>query len=119
MEIVSNGGDRTKSEAAPADYDLDKPVQVVRLAGSARIKPTISATDKDGLDKVIALIKKQGFGTVIITNVSYTKSTRAASEKRLAAIKDYISENIGKLDVEFEVVEPTKKTFINTVSLQS
>lgn len=119
VEIVSNGGDRTRSEAAPADYDLEKPVQVVQLAGSARIKPTISASDKAGLDKVIALIKKQGFGTVIITNVSFTKSTKAASEKRLAAIKDYIEENIGKLDVEFEIKEPTKKTFINTVLLQS
>lgn len=117
VEIISNGGDRTKSDAAPAHYELDQAVQVVRLAGSARIKPTISATDRAGLDKVISLIKKQGFGTVIITNVTFTKSTRAASEKRLEAIKAYIDENIGKLEVDFVVQSPEKKTFINTVSL--
>jgi len=118
VQIVSNGGDRTKSEASPADFEQSRPIQVARLSGSTNIKPTLSSLDERLLSNVISLVKKQGFGTIIITDVTTTSRTKVAAAKRIEAIKNFITLNVGAGLVEFEVAEPNKKTYINTISLK-
>ena len=118
VEIVAIGGDQTKSEKIQVDYQPERPVLVNRIVGSTRIKSTLSTTDKSALNKVIALIKKHGFTDVVLSQVSTTTATKAAADKRMEAIQKYIQNGVGKQDLNFAVVKPTKQTVINNISLK-
>jgi hypothetical protein len=118
IEIVSNGGDRTLSEKIEADFRQNNPVPVARLASSTRTKPTLSKIDMKALDKVIAIVKTQGFGTVVISQITTTKKTEAAAAARIASIKRYIDSKLGSTQVEFQVVPPASRTYLSTVSVK-
>jgi uncharacterized repeat protein (TIGR02543 family) len=118
IEIVSNGGDRTVSEKIEADFRQNNPVPVARLASSTKTKPTLSKTDLSALDKVIAIVKAQGFGTVVISQITTTKKTEAAAAARIASIKRYIDSKLGSTQVEFQVVPPVSRTYLSTVSVK-
>jgi hypothetical protein len=70
------------------------------------------------LDKVIALIRTQGFGTVVISEISTTKKTEALAAARIAAIKKYIDEKTGSRAITFEVVPAASRTYFNNISLK-
>jgi hypothetical protein len=118
IEIVSNGGDRTFSQKIEADFRQSAPVAVARLASSTKTKPTLSKIDMKALDKVIALVKSQGFGTVVISQITTTKKTEAAAAARIASIKRYIDSKLGSTEVNFQVVPPASRTYLSTVSVK-
>jgi uncharacterized repeat protein (TIGR02543 family) len=118
VEIVANGGDQTKSETTATEFEQPKPIKIAALSGSTKIKTTLSATDRLILDKLISTVQRQGFGTVLISQTSFTKSTQAAAQKRIQAIEDYIQKGVGKLVIDFKITDPTKKTYINNISVQ-
>lgn len=117
VEIVAYGNDRTESDAKNAKFELEESIQVARLVGSTRNKTTLTAVDKRNLDLVVTLIKRQGFGEVVISQVTTRKSTLAASLQGIEAIKKYIIDNSGVEDLNFRTTEPSKKTYINLVSV--
>jgi uncharacterized repeat protein (TIGR02543 family) len=118
VEIVSNGGDRTVSDKIEAAYKQVVPIQITRLVSSTSIKSTLSSVDTKALDKVIALIKTQGFGTVVISDITTTSKTAAAAAARIAAIKKYIDAKTGSNPIAFEVVAPTSRTYFNNISVK-
>jgi uncharacterized repeat protein (TIGR02543 family) len=118
IEIVSNGGDRTVSKKIEADFRQNNPVPVARLASSTKTKPTLSKIDMKALDKVIAIVKAQGFGTVVISQITTTKKTEAAAEARIASIKKYFNSKLGSTEVNFQVVPPASRTYLSTVSVK-
>ena len=118
IKIVSNGGDRTVSTRVEADFRQTNPVQITRLVSATNTKSTFSKVDIKALDKVIALIKSQGFGTVVISEITTTKKTEAKADARITAIKKYIESKLGSEKVEFEVVPPAKRTYFNNISVK-
>ena len=118
IEIISNGGDRTVSEKIEADFKQNAPVQITRLVSATITKSTLSKVDIKALDKVIALIKSQGFGTIVISEITTTKRTQAKADARITAIKKYIKSKSGSEKVEFEVVPPSKRTYLNNISVK-
>jgi hypothetical protein len=118
VEIISNGGDRTVSQRVDADFRQVTPVQVARLVSATSTKTTLSRVDTKALDKVIALIKSQGFGTIVISEITTTSKTKAAAEARIAAIKKYIDSKSGSEKITFEVVKPSSRTIFNNVSVK-
>ena len=77
IQIISNGGDRTISTRAEADFKQSVPVQITRLVSATVTKATLTRVDTKALDKVIALIKTQGFGTVVISEITTTSKTKS------------------------------------------
>jgi hypothetical protein len=118
IEIVSNGGDSTVSEKIEADFRQNNPVPVARLASFTKTKPALSRTDLSALDKVIAIVKSQGFGTVVISQITTTKKTEAAAAARIATIKKYIDSKLGSTEVNFQVVSPASRTYLSTISVK-
>ncbi len=118
IKIVSNGGDRTVSTRVEADFRQTAPVQITRLVSATITKSTLSRVDTKALDKVIALIKSQGFGTVVISEITTTKKTEAKADARVAAIQKYIESKLGSEKVEFEVVPPASRTYFNNIALK-
>lgn len=118
VEIVSNGGDRTVSDKAEADFKQVAPVQITRLVSSTNIKTSLTSVDTKALDKVIALIKNQGFGTIVISNITTTKKTEAAAAARIAAIKKYIDAKTGSKEIAFEVVPAASRTYFNNIAVK-
>ena len=118
IEIVSNGGDRTVSEKIEADFKQAAPIPVARLASSTNTKASLSKTDLSALDKLIAIVKSQGFGTVVISQITTTKKTEAAAAARIASIKKYVDTKLGSTEVTFQVVPPTSRTYLSTVSVK-
>lgn len=118
IKIVSNGGDRTVSTRVEADFRQTAPVQITRLVSATITKAALSRVDTKALDKVIALIKSQGFGTVVISEITTTKKTEAKADARVAAIQKYIESKLGSEKVEFEVVPPASRTYFNNISVK-
>lgn len=118
IKIVSNGDDRTVSTRVEAEFRQTNPVQITRLVSATITKTTLSKVDTKALDKVIALIKSQGFGTVVISEITTTKKTEAKADARITAIKKYIESKLGSEKVEFEVVPPIKRTYFNNISVK-
>ena len=118
VEIVSNGGDRTVSDKVEADYKQNNPVPITRIVSATITKATLTKVDTKALDKVIALIKTQGFGTVVISDITTTKKTETLAAARLAAIKKYIDDKTGSRDINFEIVQPTSRTYFNNISVK-
>jgi uncharacterized repeat protein (TIGR02543 family) len=118
IEVISNGGDRTVSEKIEADFRQNVPVAITRIVSATNTKATLSRVDTKALDKVIALIRTQGFGTVVISEISTTKKTEALAAVRLAAIKKYIDEKTGSRDINFEIVPAASRTSFNNISVK-
>jgi uncharacterized repeat protein (TIGR02543 family) len=118
IEIVSNGGDRTVSEKIEADFRQSNPVAITRLVSATITKATLTKVDTRALDKVIALIKVQGFRTVVISEITTTSKTKALAAARIESIKKYISSKIGTEEVEFEVTPVKSRTYFNNISVK-
>ena len=118
VTLASNGADRTVSEKIDADYKQVAPIQITRLVSSTNIKSTLSSVDTKALDKVINLIKSQGFETVVISDITTTKKTEAAAAARIGAIKKYIDDKTGTTKIVFSVVPPTSRTYFNNISVK-
>jgi uncharacterized repeat protein (TIGR02543 family) len=118
IEIVSNGGDRTISEKIGADFKQSKPVVIGRIYSASMQKADLNNLDTKALDKVAALIKSQGFSTVVISNITTSQSASALASARIAAIKKYITEKVGDAEIAFEVSTSSKRTYFNNISLK-
>ena len=118
IEIISNGGDRTVSERIEADFRQNVPVPITRLVSATNTKSTLSRVDTKALDRVIALVRNQGFGTIVISEISTTSRTAALAAARLAAIKKYIDEKTGSREITFEIVPATSRTNFNNISVK-
>lgn len=118
VEIVSTGGDRTFSQKIEADFRQNVAVPITRLVSATITKATLTRVDTKALDKVIALIRTQGFGTVVISEISTTKKTEALAAARIAAIKKYIDEKTGSRAITFEVVPAASRTYFNNISVK-
>jgi hypothetical protein len=118
IEIISNGGDRTISEKIEADFRQVNPVSITRIVSATITKATLTSVDTKALDKVIALIRTQGFGTVVISEITTTKKTATLAAARVAAIKKYIDEKTGSREIAFEVVPAASRTYFNNISVK-
>jgi uncharacterized repeat protein (TIGR02543 family) len=118
IEIVSNGGDRTVSEKIGADFRQNNPVSITRLVSATITKATLTKVDTKALDKVIALIRTQGFGTIVISEITTTKKTASLAAARIAAIKKYIDEKTGSREITFEVMPAASRTYFNNISVK-
>jgi uncharacterized repeat protein (TIGR02543 family) len=118
IEIVSNGGDRTVSQKVDAEFRQNVPVAITRLVSATITKATLTRVDTKALDQVIALIKNQGFGTVVISEITTTIKTKALAAARIESIKKYITSKIGKEEVEFEVTPVKSRTYFNNIAVK-
>jgi uncharacterized repeat protein (TIGR02543 family) len=118
IEIVSNGGDRTVSQKIDADFKQTTPVSITRLVSATITKTSLSGVDTNALDKVIALIKNQGFGTVVISQITTTSKTKALAAARIESIKKYINSKVGTEQVEFEITPVKSRTYFNNISVK-
>jgi len=118
VQIISNGGDRTISDKVEAEFKQSTPVAITRIVSATITKATLTKVDTKALDKVIALIKTQGFGTVVISQITTTKKTQALADARIAAIKKYIDSKSGSEEITFEVVAPASRTYFNNISVK-
>lgn len=118
IEIVSNGGDRTVSQKVDAEFKQNVPVAITRLVSATITKSTLTRVDTKALDKVIALIKVQGFGTVVISEITTTSKTKALAAARIESIKKYIDSKIGTDTVEFEITPVKSRTYFNNISVK-
>jgi hypothetical protein len=78
----------------------------------------LTKVDTRALDKVIALIGTQGFGTVVISEITTTRKTAALAAARIAAIKKYIDDKTGTREIAFEVVPATTRTYFSNISVK-
>jgi uncharacterized repeat protein (TIGR02543 family) len=118
IEIVSNGGDRTFSQRIEADFRQNVPVPITRIVSATNTKATLSRVDTKALDSVVALIRTQGFGTVVISEISTNQRTAPLAAARIAAIKKYIDDRTGTREITFEIVPPTSRTSFNNISVK-
>jgi hypothetical protein len=118
IEIVSNGGDRTVSEKIDADFRQNVPVPITRLVSATITKATLTKVDTKALDKIVALVRNQGFGTIVISEITTTKKTATLAAARIAAIKKYIDDKTGSRDITFEIVPATSRTYFNNISVK-
>jgi hypothetical protein len=118
IEVVSNGGDRTVSQKIEADFKQFVPIVVTRIVSATITKAALTSVDTKALDKVIALIKNQGFGTVVISQITTTKKTQALSLARIEEIKKYVASKTTGENVSFEVVPATSRTYFNNISVK-
>jgi hypothetical protein len=118
IEVISNGGDRTVSEKIEADFRQVNPITITRIVSATITKATLTKVDTRALDKVVVLIGTQGFGTVVISEITTTKKTAALATARIESIKKYISSKIGSKEVEFEVTPVKSRTYFNNISVK-
>jgi hypothetical protein len=118
IEVVSNGGDSTASQKIEADFYQSAPLLATRLVSATNIKSVLSVVDKKALDKVITLIKTQGFRSVVISKITTTKKTEALAAARIVAIKKYISDGASVKNLNFETTPPASRTYFNNISIK-
>jgi uncharacterized repeat protein (TIGR02543 family) len=118
VTVVSNGGDRTLSQKVQAQFNQSVSIQVVRIVSATITKSALTAVDTKALDKIVALIKNQGFRTVQISEIITTRKTKNLADSRIADIKKYISSQIGTIQVKFEVTPAKSKTYFNYISVK-
>jgi hypothetical protein len=118
VEIVSNGGDKTLGERVKVEYKQVAPVFVARVVSATITKASLTKVDTKALDKVIAQVRAQGFGTIVISEITTTKKTAALAAARIALIKKYIDEKTGSREIAFEVVPAATRTFFNNISVK-
>jgi hypothetical protein len=66
----------------------------------------------------VALIRTQGFGTVVISQISTNQKTASLAAARIAAIKKYIDDRTGTREITFEIVPPASRTNFNNISVK-
>jgi hypothetical protein len=115
IEVVSNGGDNTVSQRVDADFKLGAPLLVTRLVSATNIKSSLSVVDRTALEKVIALVKTQGYRSIMISKIFTTKSTESLAAARLAAIKKYINDGANVKNLTFEIVPAASRTYFNNI----
>jgi hypothetical protein len=118
IEIVSNGGDRTVSQRAAAEFRQNIPVPITRIFSATITKATLTRVDTKALDKIVTLVRNQGFGTIVISEITTTKKTATLAAARIAAIKKYIDDKTGSRDITFEIVPATSRTYFNNISVK-
>ena len=118
VEVLSNGGDRTVSDRVKAEFKQNNAVVVTRIVSATITKRALTKVDTKALDKVISLIKSQGFGTIVISEITTTKKTAALAAARIAVIKKYISSKSGSEKINFEVVPAASRTYFNNISVK-
>jgi uncharacterized repeat protein (TIGR02543 family) len=118
IEIVSTGGDRTFSQRIEADFRQNVPVPITRIVSATNTKATLSRVDTKALDSVVALIRTQGFGTVVISQISTNQKTAPLAAARIAAIKKYIDDRTGTREITFEIVPAASRTNFNNISVK-
>jgi uncharacterized repeat protein (TIGR02543 family) len=118
VQIISNGGDRTISDKVEAEFKQTTPVAITRIVSATITKATLTKVDTKALDKVVALIKTQGFGTVVISEITTTSKTKALAAARIESIKKYISSKAGVQEVAFEVTPVKSRTYFNNISVK-
>ncbi len=118
IEILSNGGDRTVSQKIEAEFRQNVAVPITRIVSATITKATLTKVDTRALDKVVALIRTQGFATVVISEITTTKKTATLAAARIEAIKKYIDDKTGTRDLTFEVVPATSRTYFNNISVK-
>jgi hypothetical protein len=117
--IVANGGDSTFSQKVSADFKSNAIVEVTRVLGASRIKKSLSAVDITELNKVVSLVKNEGFQTVVISQITRSKNTQALDDARILAMKKYVQDKVGNTKVNFEVVPASSRTTLNILSVKS
>jgi uncharacterized repeat protein (TIGR02543 family) len=115
IEVVSNGGDRTASQKVEAEFSQSTSLLVTRLVSDANTKSSLTVDDRKALVKVIALIKSQGYRSIVISRISTTKKTESLEAARIAVIKKYIIDGSGVKNLTFEVVPASSKTVFNNI----
>jgi uncharacterized repeat protein (TIGR02543 family) len=118
IEIVSNGGDRTVSQRSAAEFRQNIPVPITRLVSATNTKVTLSRVDTKALDTVVALVRNQGFGTIVISEITTTSKTKALAAARIESIKKYIDDRTGTREITFEIVPPASRTNFNNISVK-
>jgi hypothetical protein len=78
----------------------------------------LSKVDTKALDKVLTLIKTQGFETIVISEITTTKKTAPLAAARIIAIKKYIEDRVGTREITFEVVPAASRTYFNNISVK-
>jgi len=117
--VVSNGGDSTVSQKVSADFKSNTVLEVARIVSASSIKKSFSVTDINLLNKVVNLVKNEGFQTVVISQITRSKKNQAIDEARILSIQNYLQDKVGKNKVAFEVVPATSRTVLNTISVKS
>lgn len=117
VEVVANGGDATRSDLTSAGYEAPQAVAITRIVGLST-KSTLTDSEKLRLDRLVDLIKTQGFETVEISNISTTRRNAAAAKARLDAIINYIQSKVDDTDLNINVVDPTSRTLSNKISVR-
>ncbi|CAN2226040.1 Listeria/Bacterioides repeat [Candidatus Nanopelagicaceae bacterium] len=115
VEIVANGGDRTTSSKISANFNGAVSIQITSLVSTSKLQTSLTSAEKKALDKVISLIRTQGFKTVVISSITTTKTTNAAATARIASIKKYIDSKSAPQMISYEVTTPTSRTFVNNI----
>jgi uncharacterized repeat protein (TIGR02543 family) len=118
VEVVSNGGDRTLSERVKAEFKQTNPMAITRIVSATITKSVLTKVDTKALDKVVALVKTQGFDTVVISEITTTSKTKALAAARIESIKKYIDDRTGTREITFEIVPPTSRTSFNNISVK-
>ena len=118
VEIISNGGDRTFSQQVEADFKQTAPVSITRIVSPTNTKAALTSVDTKALDKVVALIKNQGFKTVIISEITTTSKTKALAAARIDSIKKYITSMVGSEEIIFEVTPVKSRTYFNNIAVK-
>ena len=102
-----------------ADFRQNNPVAITRLVSSTIRQAILTTVDTKALDKVIALIKTQGFGTIQISEISPTKKTAPLAAARINAIKKYINDKTGSRKITFEVVPAGSRTLLTSIFVKA
>jgi hypothetical protein len=118
VEILSNGGDKTVSEFADAQVKLTSPVVVGQLVSTTNSKTKLSAVDISTLSKISAMLKSQGFKTVVISEITANKSTAASAATRLNLIKKYLIDKSGISGLKIETVPAATNSNRNIISVK-
>jgi hypothetical protein len=115
IEVVSNGQDRTFSQRVRADFKQLNPVIASRVFSSTTTKSALTKNDIKSLEKVVALIKTQGFSNIVISQITTTRKTVAKANARIELIKKYIDTKSGSSKINFEVVPAATRTYFNNI----
>lgn len=118
IEIISNGGNRTVSQKVEADFNQIAPIAITRLVIATKTKSSLTSVDKKALDRVVTLIKSQGFSTVQISEMTTSSKTKKVADARIASIKRYIAAQIGSDEVVFEISPMLSRTYFNNISVK-
>jgi uncharacterized repeat protein (TIGR02543 family) len=115
IEVVSNGGDSTVSQGVEAEFSQSTSLLVTRIVSATNIKTSLTVADRKALEKVIALIKTQGYRSIVISKASTTKKNESVAAARIAAIKKYINDEAGVKSLTFEVVPASSRTIFDHI----